>query len=411
MLAIINTAGWNAGQTGSSSTNQDHKTRSFNFMASLHSLATCAAGGTPTAVNPVDSSTSTKNVSFNCIKLLSNTEAGGWSVGASSNVTAASAFSASASTLYVDLYKDSGKSSQPWYRWSIGHEQYQYASGSFTSYPQLQMWCGHSNVNPGTTTISSDTYYSSDYGYNFLSGTTNWTSSPSQRPFYASSGQNITVAITANYIILLQENQMWYYGIRNQAGWELGRTDNPSWTTFGMMGDAGSAYHVLGNYQHTCWNYAYMAGITSSGTMTSASRRGSRKWYETGINAITGQKYNTTQNTQFNMNSEGGYLRPLFPMGYPTNNSSGYGWAPEAPVTDPVTGLTVPPAYPIVYNYGDGTYSCSGQIPGIYKGMSQDVTGLNFYVTASEYVIDGQSYIPVRSASQSYPELFFIRKA
>jgi hypothetical protein len=380
-------------------------------MASLHSLATCAAGGTPTAVNPVDSGTSTKNTSFNCIKLLSNTEAGGWSVANSNNMTAASTFSASASNLYVDLYKDSGKSSQPWYRWSIGHYSYTYGSGSFNSYPQLEMWCGHSSVNPATTSIINDTYYGNDYGTNFISGTTNWTNSPTQRPFYASQGLEITVAITANYIILLQANQMWYYGIRNQAGWELGRTDNPAWVTFGMMGDAGSANHVNSNSQHTDWNFAFMAGISSSGTMTSASRKGSRKWYETGINAITGQRYQQSSNNQFNMGSSGGYLRPLFPMGYPSNNSIDNGWSPEAPVTDPVTGLTVPPAYPIVYNYGDSTWTCSGQIPGIYKGMSQDSAGLNFYVTASEYVIDGQSYIPVRSASSGYPELFFIRKA
>jgi hypothetical protein len=204
---------------------------------------------------------------------------------------------------------------------------------------------------------------------------------------------------------------MWYYGIRNQAGWELGRTDNPAWVTFGMCGDAGSNAHVQNNSQHTEWNYARMAGISNSGTMTSASRRGTRRFYEQGANAITGQKYGQTNNNQFNLNSEGGYLRPLFPMGYPSNNAMGYGWSTEAPVTDPVTGLTVPPAYPIVYNYGDGSWNCSGQIPGIYKGMSQDSTGLNFYVTASEYVIDGQSYVPVRSASSSYPDLFFIRKA
>lgn len=411
MLAIINTAGWNAGQTGTASTTQNDKTRTFNFMASLHSLATCAAGGTPTAVNPVDSSTGTKNTNFNCIKLLSNTEAGGWTVASSNNMTAASTFSASASSLYVDLYRDSGKSSYPWYRWTIGHDQYSYSSASFNSYPQLQMWCGHTNYNPSSSGLSADSYYYYDYGTNFMSGTTNWTSSPSQRPFYASQGYEITVAITANYIILSQANQMWYYGIRNQAGWELGRTDNPAWVTFGMCGDAGSNAHVQNNSQHTEWMFAWMAGISNSGTVTSASRKGSSKFYAQGMNSITGQKYGQTVNSQFNLNSEGGYLKPLFPMGYPANNALGYGWSTEAPVTDPVTGLTVPPAYPIVYNYGDGSYNCSGQIPGIYKGMSQDSTGLNFYVTASEYVIDGQSYIPVRSCSPSYPELFFIRKA
>ena len=43
--------------------------------------------------------------------------------------------------------------------------------------------------------------------------------------------------------------------------------------------------------------------------------------------------------------------------------------------------------------------------------MSADATGLNTYVTASEYVIDGQTYVPVRTANTNYPELFFLRKA
>ena len=35
MLAIINTAGWNAGLTGDSGVAQDYKTRSFNFMCAF----------------------------------------------------------------------------------------------------------------------------------------------------------------------------------------------------------------------------------------------------------------------------------------------------------------------------------------------------------------------------------------
>lgn len=43
--------------------------------------------------------------------------------------------------------------------------------------------------------------------------------------------------------------------------------------------------------------------------------------------------------------------------------NSGYNWSPDAPITDPVTGLTVPPAWPIIYSFSAGTsatatYSC-----------------------------------------------------
>ena len=411
MLAIINTSGWNAAQTSGSGIGANARTRSFNFMSAVHSLATCAAGGTPVAVNPVDANTSIKNTSFNCIKLLSNTEAGGWTLGSSNNISAATTYSASAGSLRVDLYRDSGKSSQPWYRWTLGTNQYNFSNSQYDSYPQLQMWCGHNGAsyNPASSAWSSDPSYYNQYNGTSLGvpWASDWTNNSYQRPFDASVGYDIHVAITANYIILSQANQMWYYGIRNQAGWELGRTDNPAWATFGFCGDNGSAYHVVGNSQHTDWAHAFMATIDSSGSQSGASLRGFYSWYSTGMNSITGQNYNSTSQNQFNMS---GGLRPLFPMGYPSNNGSS-GWAAESPVSDPVTGLTVPPAYPIVFNYGNSSQGCSGQIPGIYKGMSHNSSGLNFYVTASEYVIDGQSYVPVKTASPSYPELFFLRKA
>lgn len=415
MLAIINPYGWNADQSGSSSVSSTNRTRSFNTLCSLHSLATCAAGGTPTAVNPVNSGNNTKDATSNCIKVLSNTEAGGWLVGTSNGATASTTFSASASGLVVDLYRDSGKSSYPWYRYVLGHRSYPYSSGSFDSYPQFEVYAGAVSNSPATTDYTSESGFSSGSGVSSVIRSANsgsYANSPSQAIFNAAASgtSEIYAAVTANYIILAYSSQIYYYGIRNQAGWELGRSDNPAWASFAASGDAGSNNHAVSNAQHTDWAFAFMANINNAGVTSSASKRGSQKTLEAGVNAITGQTGSSPQNNQFN-SPNGGYLRPLFPMAYPSNGSVGYGWAPEAPITDPVTGLTVPPAYPIVFNYGDGSGNCSGQIPGIFKGMSQDANGLNFYVTATEYVIDGQSYVPIRSASANYPELFFLRKA
>lgn len=414
MLAIINPYGWNADQTGSSSVSSDAKTRSFNILASLHSLAICAAGATPTAVAPAVSGTSTKNATFNCIKLLSNTEAGGWLAGYGSNATATTTYDQTA-TVNVDLYRDSGKTSYPWYRYVLGHRSYAYNSGSFSTYAQMEVYAGCTVQNPVLNDYTNDSSFSSGNGSSSVirsANSGNYGSSPTQSIFNAAASgtSEVYAAVTANYIILTYNQQIYYFGIRDQAGWELGRTDNPAWASFAASGDAGSAYHAISNSAHSEWAWAFMAGINSSGVTSGAGKRGYQRTYETGMNAITGQTGTTASNNQFN-NPSGGYLRPLFPMGYPSQNYMGYGWAPEAPVTDPVTGLTVPPAYPIVFNFGDGSNSCSGQVPGIYKGMSNDVTGLNFYVTASEYVIGGQAYIPVRTVSSSYPELFFLRKA
>ena len=414
MLAVINPYGWNADQSSSSSVPNSTRTRSFNILCSLHSLATCAAAGTPTAVNPVNGSTNVKDATSNCIKVLSNTEAGGWSVGTSNSATASTAFSPSLGEVVVDLYRDSGKSSYPWYRYVLGHRSYTYGS-QFDSYPQFEVYAGVTTQNPTSNGYTNDSSFSSGTGGTSAlrsANSGNYSSSPSQSIFNAAASgtSEVYAAVTANYIILAYSAQIFYYGIRNQAGWELGRTDNPAWASFAISGDAGSSNHASSNSQHSEWAWAFMATIDSSGNTSGVSKRGSQKTYETGTNAITGQTQSSPSNNQFN-SPNGGYLRPLFPMGYPSNNSVGYGWAPEAPISDPVTGLTVPPAYPIVFNYGDGSGNCSGQIPGIFKGMSQNTTGLNFYVTATEYVIEGQAYVPIRSASASYPELFFLRKA
>jgi hypothetical protein len=106
-------------------------------------------------------------------------------------------------------------------------------------------------------------------------------------------------------------------------------------------------------------------------------------------------------------------MKNLFPIScinYQSPNQN-Y-WLPEAPITDPVTGLTVPPAYPIIFSWANtSNYAASGQIPGIYKGMTTTSTGLTQFASASEYVIAGTSYVPVRTGNQSYADLFLLRKA
>jgi hypothetical protein len=108
----------------------------------------------------------------------------------------------------------------------------------------------------------------------------------------------------------------------------------------------------------------------------------------------------------------GSNMKNLFPISSSTYQQEYSGiWHPEAPITDPVTGLTVPPAYPIVYSWSSGLYSCSGTVPGIYKGMTTTNAGLTQFASASEYVIAGTSYVPVRTGNPSYADLFLLRKA
>ena len=386
-------------------------------MCALHSVATCAAGGTPAAVNPTNTS-GVKNTSYNCITVISNTEAGGWTAGTSNNVTAAASYNASASTaLIVDLYSASGKSTYPYLRQTFGNFSYPFSSGSFSTYPQLQWYQGHTSNNPASVVYSSDT--------SFYNGTTSvirpnvsWTNDPGQYPITVSnSGDTIYLAVTANYLIIVAPKGMCYFGLRTQAGWETARTDNPPWCAFGF--NEGNAGFVASNTQHTDYNYAWMAGINQAGTQQAPAKRGNVNDYSTSPHMVTGQTYSGANNPPWNNTTT--FIRPLFQLAYPagsygSNINNGYNWSPDAPITDPVTGLTVPPAWPIIYSYAAGTsgaagYTCSGQIPGILKGMSHYAAGLTYYANATEYIISGTSYIPVLTGGTAYPDLFLLRKA
>lgn len=389
-------------------------------MCALHSVATCAAGGTPTAVNPTNTS-GVKNTSYNCITVLSNTEAGGWTAGTSNNVTAATAYSASAASLVVDLYAASGKSTYPYLRQTFGNFSYSFGSGTFSSYYQLQWYQGHTANNPASVAYTSDTSF-----YNGTSSvirpTGSWTSDPVNFPLTVSnSGDTIYLAVTANYLIIVTPGGMCYFGLRNQAGWEVSRTDNPPWCAFAFQ-DCNSGFMAT-NASHTDYNYAWMAGINQAGTQQAPAKRGNENSYSTSPHMATGQGYSTNQ--FYSWNNTTTYIRPLFSLSYPSSSygqtlASGYNWSPDAPITDPVTGLTVPPAWPITYSWSNGTtpniYSCSGQIPGIYKGMSHTAAGLTYFANATEYVIGGTSYIPVKTGDRAgtftnYPDLFLLRKA
>lgn len=341
-------------------------------MCALHSVATCAAGGTPTAVNPTNTS-GVKNTSYNCITVLSNTEAGGWTAGTSNTVTAATAYSASAASLVVDLYAASGKSTYPYLRQTFGNFNYPFNSGSFSSYYQLQWYQGHTSNNPASVAYTSDTNF-----YNGTSSvirpTSSWTSDPVNFPLTVSnSGDTIYLAVTANYLIIVTPGGMCYFGLRNQAGWEAARTDNPPWCAFAFQ-DCGSGFMAT-NSSHTDYNYAWMAGINQAGTQQAPAKRGNENSYSTSPHMITGQGYST--NNYYPWNNSNTYIRPLFQLQYPGASyaqglTGGYNWSPDAPITDPVSGLTVPPAWPIVYSFasgsgGTGTYTCWVRYPAYIR--------------------------------------------
>jgi hypothetical protein len=399
--------------TNPASESNNHKTRYFNFMSALYAVATCAAAGTPTAVRPVKSSDGTKNTNFNCITTISNTEAGGWTAGVSNSITPSTAYSASG-TYIVDLYNATGKSTYPYYRQTFSNFTYSF-SGQYESYPQLEYYQGCTSDDPSSVAYSSSGSYA-DQTAAFRRGTSQWTSYSDSFPLDVARSTNTTiyVAVTANYLIITTDYCMAYFGIRDQAGWELTRNDNPSWVVFGFAGSGNNNNWIPAYSYHYDYYQAWAARISDTGTQSVPIKLGNHNQmanYST-PHAITATYQGNINGSYWGQSGQTGGLRPLFCLAYPTQSTTTqYSWTLDPPTTDSATGLSVPPAYPLVFQYSNGSEAVSGRMPGCYKGMSSTLAGLNYTVTASEYSIGGEAYLPVRTGHPSYPDLFFLRKA
>lgn len=410
----------------------DQKSRHYNVMASIHAIATAAAGSSPVN-NPVNSS-GTRNTGHNCITVISNTEAGGWLASTSNHYTASSTFTASAASQWLDLYKETGKTTYPYYRVAFGTVDYPFNS-SFTSYPGVRWYAGCTSDNPASVAIESSNanYYSRPRDGSYTSGATAVSecaaaTTPTYRLRFDEASRTYTVAITANYIIIASPDYFFYFGIRTVGGWELNRTDNPPWVMFAYTrrdnsnGITGSGTSVQTN--HAEHSAAWSATINSAGTQfgagTTTGLYGGRCPVTTNNCQITGfngwQQSYTYPNNGWHTNR---ILRlPLFQSqlnsnwgGY--NNNASYYYYSDGVVADTATGLSVPPVYPVVFNCCnmDNSSYAVGTAPGIFKGMHGTTAMTDYFVTGSSYTIGGETYVPVRSGNTTYKDLWFLRAA
>jgi hypothetical protein len=425
MLVQINT------DVGGISNNE--KSRFFNFMSCLHAVATATAGSTP-VVNPVAPGTAVKNTSYNCITVLSNAEAGGWTAGNSNNITAATTYDASFSSPYlVDLFNYTGKTTYPYYRMTFGNQNYAFNS-SFDSYPWMSQWAGHTSNNPATTSYNSDTnYYNGSWssGRNSGGSTSIYSleSYPSNIPMIVGrASQTIYVSVTATYMIIATPYDIFYFGQRTIAPWELTRADNPPWVSFGWSGGQGITQGACPNgQQYTSHYQAWTSTVSPDGSYTTTPAK-------LGTNIQTysyGQGPNTlcgvisTNNLTWSGNYT--YFNRLQPATHPLAHLfAGFNMSYNTPLdgvlTDSATGQTVPAAYPLMFravnNVNSGTPATSvqsaiGVFQGILRGPSTTNSGYTTMMTSSEYQIGTSTYIPIRltNGNVDSQDCFWIRKA
>jgi hypothetical protein len=405
------------------------RARAYNVLCSIHAIATAAAGASP-VVNPVNSS-GTRNTNHNCITVLGNTEAGGWLAGTSNHYTASSTYSNSSGTTYLDLYRDSGKSSFPWYR-TVMWSPYAYNS-SFDSHPNWNYLNGCTTSNPTTTAFTSteNGFYgwpnSGSYSNNPSAVTPNHAATYNEHFMrLEEASRTYTCAVTSNYIILIGPDFLYYFGIRTVGGWELNRTDNPPWVHFFYTRrdswNGITSTNQSNNQYHTDRCAAWGSTINSAGTQYAAALYGQRSDYGSGaycsLTGMNGWIYRMPI-------ANGPYLQyrsirnPLFQSdlnsnwGQYTNNYPSYFYLNDGVVADTTTGLSVPPVYPVVFNLVDGNFGSAsiGTAPGIFKGMHGHTAHINNFVTGASYTIGGETYYPIRTGNVTYIDLWFVRAA
>jgi hypothetical protein len=83
------------------------------------------------------------------------------------------------------------------------------------------------------------------------------------------------------------------------------------------------------------------------------------------------------------------------------------------PVSDPSTGLLVPPAYPITFaRHNQTSMNPGGQAIGLYKSMGGSETFMQRYYTPGQtFVVNNEGYYAYSMGNDAlYRDLFLIRK-
>jgi hypothetical protein len=410
----------------------DTRTNHFNVLASIHAIATAAAGSTPSNA-PVNTS-GTRNNSLECITVISNTEAGGWLAGTSNNFTNAATFNISAGVQWLDLYRASGKTSFPYYRVAIGNPEYPFNS-SFTSYPTAKWIAGCTSDNPTTTAVtSSNHFYINPNSSQYTSGATalacNVAGTSNDHRLRFDESRTYTVACTANYLIIVSSDYLFYFGLRTVGGWELSRADNPPWVCFAYTRrNLNTGIHAgtsnSNSNGHTDHAAAWAATINASGTQVAAATTtglyGHRCAATTNACSLTGMDgYNFVRPSGGSgaLHTSRILRTPLFQTSLPSNwgqftSANSYSFYSDGVVADTSTGLSVPPVYPVVFSMSNAPSEAFaiGTAQGIFKGMMGSATMTDYFITGSSYTIAGETYIPVRTGHQTYKDVWFLRAA
>jgi hypothetical protein len=408
--ASNNVAFFTAGKTGTYSLFNSHTSGTIN-AGTVFGLSAPHAATSGLAANVVYFSTN------NCIQsLISNTEAGGWSV--SSETTASDSYSGANNTVggaLLDLYvQNTSKASYPYHKIAIRQNpSVAFSNATYSSFPYMYLYHGASVTN-----VYSDATFSAFTG---PSAIVNQRTTPTAVSGFGALLAQTTdfpciLAVTANYMHIVQNNYVVSMGYRDTAGWEDGYSDNPP------------VYHFCTDTRVTTTSKNYPASsfmwaraLNNTGSVTAAARYQyayTAAAVATQPNPVTGVDMNDTvaaahQAATLSAARVGFSGGPSAPIFYLTNHYSSATYIPSYPPGyDSANSTFVPSAYPCVMQLNrPGVYNAGGKANGIYKSLSTggSMTMTSYYTPGATYTVGSDSYYPALTGL-SY-DLFLVRKA
>jgi len=434
----------------------DEKARAINFLRALQAICTAPAGSTPSVASittPTASPVIGTSGSVDVIReVISNTEAGGWSVGSVTNIT--SNYNASFGSPYtLDLHRNSGKATYPFRKLTFRTNPYSLFSGSYSTYPFIAISHGFDTSSSATTSYLS-TLAAFDIPtsggvvnrYRFDVNVCNSdATAQTYAPFRPAAGEWL-IASTERYFIALSgalggtgsPGQMIYVGLRSTNAWEDQYDDNPPLAS--VVYDGGQYFNVSTGSNSSM----FARTLQTTGTVNS-----SPAWYR-----ISNMASNSTQrdfgNSGFSTLAIGQDIDPLSGyVGHFQNNNNNYSQSrqyaeyadfyygnelqiPMLPImgacrskfrsnvhfipmtVDPSTGIFTPPAWPLsISRNRQNSHNSGGQLFGIYKSAGGTDSYLNTHFTPGQtFVIGNESWYPYVIGNDTlYRDMWLIRRA
>ena len=416
----------------------DEKARAINFLRAIQAICTAPAGSTPSVASvttPTASPTIGVSGSADVItEVISNAEAGGWTASSSSNVTSNYNISLPTVPYTVDLYRDSGKATYPFQKLSFRSNPNHLFNGAYATYPVIGVSMGYNNAQTATGAYTLVQAFGSivSQGVSNINriDVNNWNDNGSSHGFRPSAGEWL-IASTERYFIALSgalgttgfPGMMMYVGLRTTNSWEDQYDDNPPLASVVYQGSSNYTACSGGNA------YAWMRTMQTTGVVNSQPM-----WFR--IQNISAAYNGQITTTGENVDPLSGYNNQG--LGLTTiANSDAYYWGNElqvpmlpgafglmrskhrsntvmtGPVSDPVTGTMVPPAFPITFaRYKQNSHNSGGTAIGIYKSMGGSDTFLEQYYTPGQtFVVNNEAYYAYAIGNDTlYRDLFLIRR-